>query len=911
MDSFKNTQCAGDPFRWDRVMAILQPFSLGLLAVLLIAHVLDGTHGMFAFPFLIGGGMALLSGIAHIFLSSQRRVEARVRIRTSKLRQALDERDKSLEELRLEKERTQAALRELELQKFALDRSAMVSVTDAQGTILEVNERFCRISGYAEEEMVGRTHSFLNAGIQPRETFERMWATILRGEVWYGELCNRRKDGSRFWFTATIVPLAGEDGAPLRFMAIRQDITPLKAAEEELQASRSQFQALFQNMRLGVVIQDMAGRVVDANPAALRILQLTLEEMLSRDSTDRRWNCVTEEGLPFPGEEQPAAVCLRTGESQLGVRMGLEMRADENRRWIVVDAHPLFEPGGTRRSGAFTVFQDITDAWEAEMRMLSLNLELNHARGQAEELAEEAQEASRAKSQFLANMSHEIRTPMNGVIGMTGLLLDTALDEQQRRFAQTVRSSAEALLTIVNDILDFSKIEAGKMELEALDFSLRGTLEDMAGTLSLRAHEKGLEFVCLADPDVPEYLIGDPGRLRQILLNLTGNALKFTQEGEVVVRTSLLQDLDDSVLLRFSVSDTGLGIPKERQKDLFQSFTQADVSTTRRFGGTGLGLAICRQLAGLMGGQVGLESEPGKGSTFWFTAQFRKSESISDAEQIDVELSGHRVLVVDDNATNRELLAQHLGSWGMSSCEAVEPSGVVEILLDALEAKEPFDVAILDMNMPGMDGEELASAIRSDKRLDPLRLVMMTSMGIPGDAARKRKLGFDAYLTKPLRVGDLRNALLMVLGRPSVGERPAPMLTRHDLVARKRTDVRILVAEDNPVNQMVAQEMLLSFGYHCEVVGNGLEAVRALELIDFDLVLMDCQMPEMNGYDATRTIRDETSQVQNRKVPVVALTANARGEDRQACLAAGMDDFLAKPISPDDLSKMLDRWLNR
>jgi len=882
------------PFQWERALRLILPFSLGMLAMLLIMHFFDGTHGRLALLFLISGGTALLSGIAHIFLSSQRQLEARLRIQTTKLRQAL-----------AESERT---LRELELQKQALDRSAMISVTDVQGTILEVNERFCQISGYTAEEMLGRSHSFLNAGVLPRATFEQMWKTILRGEVWYGELCNRRKDGSRFWFTATIVPFLGENGKPVRFMAIRQDISALKAIEEELKASQSRFQTLFQNMRRGAVFQDMAGRIVDVNPAALRILDIPEGETLAHGSFDERLDYVTEEGQPFPCDEHPTKVCLRAGKAQTGICVGLR-RHDQSRRWIVIDAHP-FMPDGIRQEGVFSVLQDITDAKEAQTRLHSLNQELRHARSQAEKLAEEAQDASRVKSQFLANMSHEIRTPMNGVIGMTGLLLDTALDEQQRRFAQTVRSSAEALLTIINDILDFSKIEAGKMELEELSFSLRGMLEDMAGTLSLRAHEKGLDFVCLADPDVPEYLAGDPGRLRQILLNLTGNALKFTQHGEVVVRTSLLHEFEESVLLRFSVSDTGIGIPRDRQKDLFQSFTQADVSTTRRFGGTGLGLAICRQLAGLMGGQVGLESEPGKGSTFWFSAMLRKSAPLNDAEGLNAELSGHRILVVDDNATNRELLTQHLGAWGIRSCEAVDPHGVVEILLDALEAQEPFEVAILDMNMPGMDGEQLASAIRADKRLGSLRLVMMTSMGIPGDAARKRKLGFDAYLTKPLRVADLRNTLRMVLGRPSAEETPAPMLTRHDKLDREHTEVRILVAEDNPVNQMVAQEMLSSFGFHCVVVGNGLEAIHALELIDYDLVLMDCQMPEMSGYDATRSIRKSTSKVRNHMVPVIALTANARGEDRQECLAAGMDDFLAKPIAPDDLSKMLERWLN-
>ena len=543
-----------------------------------------------------------------------------------------------------------------------------------------------------------------------------------------------------------------------------------------------------------------------------------------------------------------------------------------------------------------------------EDKVESRTRELETERRKAVDLARQAEEASRAKSQFLANMSHEIRTPMNGVIGMVDLLRSTELTPKQRRFAEAAQRSAESLLGLINDILDFSKIEAGKLTLEKIPLDLRQTLDDVCELLAEPAQRKGLELACQIDDSAVNELLGDPGRLRQILVNLIGNAIKFTETGEVVVRASGIEQKPEAVLLRFEVRDTGIGIGKEVQARIFSAFTQADGSTTRHYGGTGLGLAIVRQLAEMMGGSAGVESKPGKGSTFWFTARFGRQPPGSRAKPLPrYDLRGLRVLIVDDNATNRDILSHQTQSWGMREESAEDGFRALEKLRAAAAAGASFHLVILDMMMPGMDGIELARAIKAEPAIAAPYLVMLTSVGLRGDATQARDSGIDGYLSKPVRQSELYDCIATVMGK-AVGD--GSLITRHNISKpRQRSNARLLLAEDNPVNQEVALGMLEMLGYRADVASDGQEVLEALARVSYDLILMDCQMPRLDGYEATRTIRRQEQAGPKQRIPIVALTANVMAEDRERCLAAGMDDYLPKPLSREELERVLTHWL--
>lgn len=567
-------------------------------------------------------------------------------------------------------------------------------------------------------------------------------------------------------------------------------------------------------------------------------------------------------------------------------------------RTVLLTITALRQENGTL-TGFLAMGKDITRRKEAEAA-------LAQARDEALRIAQ-------LKTDFLATMSHEIRTPMNAIIGMTDLLLETALTEEQRSFADTVRRSSDALLTLVNDVLDFSKIEAGKLHFENIDFDLRLTVEDTLDLLADQAQGKGLELVGLVEAAVPMGVQGDPGRLRQILVNLVGNAIKFTPSGEVFVHVRR-DDSGDPNLLRFSVTDTGIGIPTEVQSRLFQAFVQADSSTTRRFGGTGLGLAICQRLVAQMGGQIGIESQPGEGSTFWFTVRLPEAAIAPPASAGSwAALNGCRVLLVEQNGRAERTLRQQLTSRGMDCTCALNGNQAIDMAMTASVTQKPFDVALIELYLPGMDGFETARRLKNDPLTSGLRVVILTTVGRRGDGEKAQALGIDAYLTKPIRQAQLFDCLTLLLKGPSPVSQPGvvtpqPLITRHTLAESGGSGTpRLLLVEDNPVNQKVACKMLEKLGYRVDVAANGLEAVTAQERSPYPLIFMDCQMPEMDGFEATALIRKKEGRTAH--TPIIAMTANALSGDRERCLAAGMDDYLAKPIRPTDLQAILDRWL--
>lgn len=565
---------------------------------------------------------------------------------------------------------------------------------------------------------------------------------------------------------------------------------------------------------------------------------------------------------------------------------------------------------------------DMTDIHAAQTELHRSAEHLRNSNRRLDQALQAAQNAARVKDSFLATVSHELRTPMNGVIGMTGLLMDTEPSEEQQTYIETIRQCGEALLNLINDILDYGKIESGKLDMECIDFNLRTTVEDVLGQFAERAQTKGLEITGLVHAALPTGLRGDPGRLRQILTNFVGNAIKFTEQGEVTIQAFLERDLDDAVVVRFEVTDSGIGIPPDIQARLFQPFTQADSSTSRKYGGTGLGLAISKQLVEQMDGTVGIISQLGRGSTFWATARFLKQTISPLAIMPSAELSGRRVLIVDDNESNRIILHHLVTGWGMVDDQAQDATSAIALIEQQAEKGLSYDIAVVDMLMPGKDGLQLAKELKKHPVGSLVRLIVLTSLIQRGHAELARQAGFVAYLTKPVRHDQLANCLRTVLGLPGLMEQATAsqpttatpqLITRHTL-AETGSALRILVAEDNLINQKLTVRMLEKLGLQSDVVENGQEALTALNRNSYAIVLMDCQMPIVDGFEATRLIRQREAQdgandAPPRHIPIIAVTANAMRGDRERCLAAGMDDYLTKPLRKEDLKGALDRWL--
>jgi len=669
------------------------------------------------------------------------------------------------------------------------------------------------------------------------------------------------------------------DGHAPRLLIGFEDVTERKRAEADLRESEERFRSAFDYAAIGMALVSPVGRFLKVNRALCEIVGRSEEHLLACD---------------FQSITHPEDVSGDEAQMQR-VLSGAVPTYQMEKRYIHTDGHvvwvqltvSLVRDAAGKPLYFVSEILDVTDRRRAES-------ELRWAR-------DEALRASRLKSEFVANMSHEIRTPMNGVIGMNTLLLETDLTPEQHEFAQTVQDSAKSLLRIINDILDFSKIEAGKLDLEVIDLAVRETVDGAIQLLTPRAREKELELVARIDPEVHELVRGDPVRLRQVLLNLIGNAIKFTDRGRVTVRVTRSLDDAHDVVLRFEISDTGVGISREARKRLFHAFSQADGSMSRRYGGTGLGLAISKQLTELMGGQIGVESEVGRGSTFWFTARMQKVQSTPEASSPPRK----RALVVDDSITVRTDLLIKLDGLGVAAHGVADGPAALDWLRAARAHGEAVDLVLLDLQMPGMSGIELAREIRSDRELAALPLIMVTGFAERCHEIEAREAGIAGYLTKPVRQTELGECVGRVLARQSgsTGSHVEPPRRRE----RDRT--RVLVAEDNAVNQKVAQLTLERLGYSVKVVSNGIEALAALEQEPFHVVLMDCQMPEMDGFETTSEIRRREGGFAHH--PIIAMTASAMQGDRERCFVVGMDDYIAKPVQPAALDRVLQRWLDR
>jgi PAS domain S-box-containing protein len=839
------------------------------------AAVRDGLHAAFAFPVKLDGTtLAVLEFFSREIEEPDDDLTRMFAALGSLIGQSLKRRQ------------AEEAVRESEELFHSLIESLPQNIfrKDLSGRFTFANQRFCAILGRSPEEVIGKTdQDFFPPTLA--EKYRRDDAEVVRsGRPVETVEEHVAGDGSRLYVQVVKTPVYGSDGRAVGTQCIFWDVTERRQAEEAVRQSEERFRSLIEATTAIVWSTPASGEFEAEQPAWSAYTGQTFDQLRGCGWLD----AVHPDDRPETARVWSAAVAAR---SLYQVEHRLK-RHDGEYRHMLVRAVPVLTEGGDIREWV-GVHTDV----DAEKQATAA---IREARAAAEA-------ATRTKSEFLANMSHEIRTPLNGIMGMTELALDTDLTPEQREYLGLVKTSADHLLTVINDILDFSKIEAGKLDLECIDFDLQDTLDDTVATLAARAHKKGLELADHIAPDVPSALAGDPHRLRQVVVNLIGNAIKFTNSGEVVLEVSKWRQdggpsPPDAVVLHFAVRDTGIGIAPEQQSKLFQAFSQADTSTTRKYGGTGLGLAISARLIELMGGRVWLESEVGKGSTFHFTARFAPARGpvARPATADPARIRGLSVLIVDDNATNRLILQEMLTNWGMRP-SAVD--GGPAALAALARAREPFGLVLLDAMMPGMDGFTLAEQIQQTRDIGGATLMMLSSAGQREDVARCQALGLAAYLTKPIRQSTLLDAIMTALGvEGAAAHAPAADNLGWCLAPRS---LRVLLAEDNAVNQTLAVRLLEKRGHRVTVVGNGREALAALERERFDAVLMDVQMPEMDGFEATAEIRAREKPT-GAHLPVIAMTAHAMKGDRENCLARGMDGYVTKPLRPEDLFAALE-----
>jgi PAS domain S-box-containing protein len=831
---------------------------------------------------------------------------------------------------------------------------ALVIVIDPQGKIVRLNRECEQVTDYRYEEV--RNQIFWKIFLLP-EDIQPVCQILERSEN--KELSNNQenywlsKNGQKHLISWSSTTLLNTDNKAEFIIITGSDITDRKRVEEEIRLQNwrslvaSQINLrIRQSLNIHEILSTTVSEVskfLKANRVIFYQFNGDWEGKVVAESVNLPWRSLLEidiQDLCFRNglwqdyrhgkkiinddiASSNAPECYKKLMSELQVKANLVVPIlESDRLWGLLIAHQCSDIRHWR-SFEIDFLSELATQFGIALYQASLLEQETYRREQLslqnielEEARSEAETATKMKSAFLATMSHEIRTPMNAVLGMTGLLTDTSLSALQRDFVETIRISGENLLTLINEILDFSKLEANEMELEEINFELNTCVEEVIDLLAMLAQAKGLELASLVHHDVPSYLCGDVSRLRQILTNLVSNAIKFTDKGEVVVKVSLKSETDSIANIEFRVIDTGIGIPPESQSKLFQPFTQVDASTTRKYGGTGLGLAICKQIIDLMGGEIGIDSEVGKGSHFWFVIPFAKPSSSAIANlkpRREINLKDIRVLVVDDNETNCKILTYQLTAWQMRVDAIQHSSDALGVMRKAIDEGDAYELAILDMQMPELDGENLGIQIKADVRLRSTKLIMLTSLNQRNGVNKIKEVGFDEYLVKPIKQSRLLDTLMAVIASSRGGlEYEAINNARNEKVRGtasqgiKTSKLKILIAEDSPINQKVALHQLRSIGYEADLAGNGKEALQLLECIDYDIILMDCQMPELDGYETTIAIRNQNSD--KSKIVIIAMTANAMKEDRDRCINCGMDDYLSKPIRKDDLAQKLLEW---
>jgi two-component system, sensor histidine kinase and response regulator len=739
-----------------------------------------------------------------------------------------------------------------------------ILVTDGNGVIFRCNRSASRWLNTPFDQLVHTPADKIILGSSPDGQLSLVKAS--------GEIYLEEKDG---WFDINQYPLNRSDDSAGTIYIIR-NITERKRAQLIIQQQKQHLEALVENSPVAIITLDQSLRIQSSNPAFETMFGYTRGEVIGRNLDHLLANDTLHSDNSAASEQVLNGNRIK--------RMVQLRRKDGKTADVESFGVPLVVGGQT--VGVLWIYHDITELMQARRS---------------------AEQADHAKSEFLANMSHEIRTPMNGIIGMIELALGTELNDEQNDFLQGARESADALLSVLNDILDFSKIEAGQLQLEKVDFDVHAIVEGVAQTLANRAEAKGLEILSFVSLDVPTYARGDSGRLRQILANLVQNAIKFTDHGEVLIRTELIQETESEINLRFSVTDTGIGIPPDRQKAIFERFIQADGSTTRKYGGTGLGLTISKQLAEMMGGKIAVDSEVGKGSTFWFTTTLEKlPERVETLDKALDDLKGLRVLIVDDNATNRKIFTTMLENFGCSVSTVANGSEVIPTLFRGLLTSSPFKLVLLDMQMPVMDGHETLRAIREEPLTRNINVLVLTSMGRRSELNQLSDLGISGYMIKPIRQSQLLDTIAAVLSNRKRHSSRDHSEFIHANASKSQNKLHILVAEDNEINQKMAKALITRQGHEVTIAPNGKEAVEAARAGGYDLILMDVQMPEMDGLEASRKIRE--MEESGSHIPIIALTAHAMQGDRQDCLDAGMDDYLSKPLDPRKVFQAIEHW---